>query len=283
MGFIDIFTSFLSPAIVFDMKNPKTILITGGSSGIGQALAEHYAQNGVFLALSGRNGERLAEIADICRNKGAEVTTRQIDVTDKDAMYEWITELYKSRPLDLIIANAGISGGTGGVMNGEPLSQARAIFDTNITGVLNTIDPALQMMHDTGNTGQIAIVSSLAGYRGWPTAPAYSASKGAVRFYGEALRGSLRNTGIEVNVICPGFVKSRMTDANDFHMPMIMSAQKAAQIIAKGLEKNKGRISFPFLPHCIAWFVGILPDALAQKILAKAPAKPALIDSGLHQ
>jgi short-subunit dehydrogenase len=132
------------------------------------------------------------------------------------------------------------------------------------------------MMHETGNIGQIAIISSLAGYRGWPTAPAYSASKGAVRFYGEALRGSLRNTGIEVNVICPGFVKSRMTDANDFHMPMIMSASNAAQIIAKGLEKNKGRISFPFLPHCIAWFVGILPDALAQKILAKAPAKPAL-------
>ena len=266
----------MTPAIVFCMKNPKTILITGGSSGIGQALAEYYAKSGVFLALSGRNAERLAAAADICRQKGAEVEILTVDVTDKNAMHDWVTALYKKRPLDLIIANAGISGGTGGVMNGEPLSQARAILDTNITGVLNTIEPALQMMHEAGNKGQIAIVSSLAGYRGWPTAPAYSASKGAVRFYGEALRGSLKNTGIEVNVICPGFVKSRMTDANDFHMPMIMSAEKAAHIIARGLEKNKGRISFPLLPHFIAWFVGILPDALAQKILANAPAKPAL-------
>lgn len=258
------------------MKNPKTILITGGSSGIGQALAEYYAKSGVFLALTGRNAERLAEVADICRKKGADVVTMQVDVTDRDAMYDRITGLYQSRPLDLIIANAGISGGTGGVMNGEPLSQAREIFETNITGVLNTIDPALEMMQQTGNKGQIAIISSLAGYRGWPTAPAYSASKGAVRFYGEALRGSLRNTGIEVNVICPGFIKSRMTDANDFHMPMLMSAEKAARIIADGLEKNKGRISFPFVPHFFAWFIGVLPDCLAQKILARAPAKPAL-------
>lgn len=258
------------------MKNPQSILITGASSGIGEALALHYAADGVFLALSGRNSERLAQVSEACSAKGADVETALVDVTDKEAMNSWITQLYEERALDLIVANAGISGGTGGVMQGEPVTDARKIFNVNLIGVFNTIEPALQMMEKTGHKGQIAIISSLAGFRGWPGAPAYSASKGAVRFYGEALRGALKDSGIKINVVCPGFVTSRMTDVNDYRMPMIMPADKAAKIIARGLEKNKGRICFPFPVHFFAWFLGILPDVLAQKILAKAPQKPSL-------
>ncbi len=272
------FTLYGGADNVFIMKNPKTILITGASSGIGAALAAHYAVAGVFLALSGRNAERLEEVADLCRAKGAIVETALVCVTDKAAMNEWIVRLYSEQPIDLIIANAGISGGTGGRQEGEPVAEARAIFNINVTGVFNTIAPALAMMQnqERGHKGQIAIMSSLAGFRGWPSSPAYSASKGAVRFYGEALRGALKESGIEVNVICPGFVTSRITDANDFPMPMKMDAEKAARIIARGLEKNKGRICFPWPMHFITWFIGILPDCLAQKILAKAPAKAAL-------
>ena len=129
----------------------------------------------------------------------------------------------------------GISGGTGGAggdpsagpMQGESPAQARQIFDVNLGGVLNTLEPVLPAMLQRGR-GQVAIISSLAAFRGWPGAPAYSASKGAVRFYGEALRGALHSSGVEINVVCPGFVVSRMTDVNQFPMPFLMSAEKAA-------------------------------------------------------
>lgn len=255
------------------MLNPKSILITGASSGIGEALALHYARPGVFLALGGRNGQRLQDVAQRCAARGAAVEPTVVDVTDRAAMQAWMNAADDRAPLDLVIANAGISGGTGGVMNGEPIDQARRIFDVNITGVVNTVEPVLPRMVSRGR-GQIALVSSMAGFRGFPSAPAYSASKGTVRFYGEALRGSIRETGVQINVVMPGFVKSRMTDANDFHMPFLMEADKAARIIARGLERNCGRIAFPFPTYLGAWFLSILPDSLAQKLLGKLPAKP---------
>ena len=104
--------------------------------------------------------------------------------------------------------------------------------------------------------GQIAIVSSLAGYRGFPGAPAYSASKAAVKAWGEGLRGQLHRDGIEVSVICPGYVTTRMTAGNKFPMPMLMTAERAAGIIRRGLERNRGLIAFPLLMHWIAWMIG---------------------------
>lgn len=239
------------------MQSTQNILITGASSGIGAALALHYAAPDIHLHLNGRNKARLEAVADKCRAKGANVETALINVCDQGAMADWITNSAKSFPLDLVIANAGISGGTGGRKNGEPIAEARQIFDVNVTGVFNTIEPALAQMHTQEKGGQIALLSSLAGFRGWPSSPAYSASKGAVRFYGEALRGALKQTNIKINVICPGFVTSRITDQNDFPMPFKMEAPRAAALIAKGLAQNKGRIAFPFPMHFSSWFIGI--------------------------
>jgi short-subunit dehydrogenase len=252
--------------------SPQSVLITGASSGIGEALALHYAAPGVFLALCGRQEDRLQSVARACRDKGADTDVAVLDVTQRSALEDWIIDLDEARPLDLVIANAGISGGTGGVMNGEPEDQARAIFDVNLGGVLNTIQPIMPRMVSRGR-GQIALISSLAGFRGFPSAPAYSASKGAVRFYGEALRGAMQGTGVSINVVCPGFVKSRMTDANNFYMPLLMPANKAAVVIAKGLSRDKGRIVFPWPLHFTAWFISILPDCWAQKLLNRLPAK----------
>lgn len=260
------------------MKNPKNILITGSSSGLGAAMAQYYAAKGITLFLSGRDSVRLQEIADLCRIKGADVITALVDVTDQVTMDNWIVQSNDDKPLDLVIANAGISGGTAGRLDGEPIHEARKIFDINVTGVFNTVEPALKIFKDTQDTKQIAIVSSLAGFRGWPSAPAYSASKGAVRFYGEALRGALSKTKIEINVICPGFVKTRLTDQNDFPMPFLMKDHKAAKIMAQGLSKNKGRICFPLPVHFSSWFISILPDSVAQKILAFSPSKNAIAE-----
>lgn len=254
------------------MKNPQSILITGGSSGIGQALAEYYAAPGVTLFLSGRDAARLNATAQLCEAKGARVLAQVIDVTDREGMSAWITDADREHPLDLVIANAGISGGTAGRLIGEPLAEARHLFEVNLTGVLNTIEPVIPLMI-ARRRGQVALLSSLGGFRGWPGAPAYSASKGAIRFYGEALRGSLRHTGVEINVICPGFVESRITASNDFAMPFFMKADRAARIIGRGLSCNRGRIAFPLPTHFVAWFIALLPDWMAQRLLVLMPAK----------
>lgn len=252
----------------------KVIVITGASSGIGQALAEHYAGAGIVLGLTGRNQARLDAVSLICQEKGAHVIASVLDVTDRQKMAQWLLALDDEYPIDLVIANAGISAGTGGVLVGEDPAQVRHVFDVNLNGVLNTVEPVQGRMLARGS-GQIALMSSLAGYRGWPGAPAYCGSKAAVKVYGESLRGVLKKTGIHVNVVCPGFVKSRITACNEFPMPFLIEARVAAKIIAKGLKKDKGRIVFPLIPSFISWFFMVLPDALSQYILSFSPDKSA--------
>jgi len=249
------------------MKNPLSILITGASSGIGAALAEFYAAPGVALALCGRDRARLDEVAQICLNKGAEVKADVVDVTGRDAMAAWISRSDQARPLDLVIANAGISG------EGD-LDEAatRDIFAVNMAGVLNTIFPALRPMRKR-RRGQLALVSSMAGFRGLPSAPAYSASKVMVKAYGEALRGVLAVEGIGVSVICPGFVESRITAKNDFPMPLIISAAKAARIIAAGLARNRLLIAFPWPFVAFMWCLNLLPPCWTNKFLSRLPKK----------
>ena len=121
--------------------------------------------------------------------------------------------------------------------------------------------------------GQIALMSSAASFRGMPSAPAYSASKAAVRAYGEALRGTLAPAGIRVSVICPGFVRSRITGANRFRMPLLMDAGRAARIIRRGLARNKARIAFPFPTYFAAWLLGALPPGLTDPLVRKLPEK----------
>ena len=252
------------------MRDPRSIVITGASSGIGAALAAAYAGPGIRLALTGRNAERLATVADACRQAGAEVSAAPLDVTDAAALAAWLGDIDHASPVDLVIANAGISAGTG--QGREPAAQIRAIFAVNLDGVLNTVMPLLPAFQARRH-GQIAVMSSLAGFRGFPGAPAYCASKAAVRVWGEALRGDLREDGIEVSVICPGYIASPMTAVNKFHMPMLMPADRAARIIQRGLTRGRARIAFPWPVYAAAWLIGCLPPALTDPLLSLLPRK----------
>jgi len=254
------------------MKDPKSIVITGGSSGIGEALALRYATPGVFLALTGRDRERLEEVAERCRAAGAEVATAAIDVCAREALADWMAEQDRRRPLELVIANAGISAGTGSL--GENADQVRTILSVNVDGVVNTALAAAELMGPR-RSGQIAIMSSLAAFRGFPGAPAYCASKAAVRVWGEALRGMLGRQGLKVTVICPGYVKSRMTAVNDFPMPFLMEAERAAGIIQRGLAANKARVVFPRRLFALVWLLALLPPAWTDPLLNRLPEKPA--------
>ncbi|MGE5506066.1 MAG: SDR family NAD(P)-dependent oxidoreductase, partial [Actinomycetota bacterium] len=179
----------------------EVVLVSGASSGIGRELALAWARPGAVLHLCARRPQALAETAAMCRALGAEVHPRVADVTDRAAMEEWITAVDAHTPIDVLVANAGIYGGREGP-EGESAEQARAIFDTNLGGTLNLVLPALPGMRRR-HRGRIVLISSLAGFRGQPVMPAYSASKAAVRVWGEALRGWLAAEGVTVTVVCP--------------------------------------------------------------------------------
>jgi short-subunit dehydrogenase len=263
----------------------NSILITGASSGLGAALAEAYAKAGNALWLAGRDEGRLEAVAAICRASGAAVATRALDVTDRDAMAGWIAECDRARPLDLVVANAGISAGTGGIRKEDGIeapNQAQRIFAINVNGVFNTVEPAVQRLRAHASRadvppdscrGQIAIVSSLAGFHGFPGAPAYSASKAAVKAWGEAITPLLAKDGIAVSVVCPGFVATPMTANNDFHMPFLMSAEAAAVRVRRGLARGRCRIAFPWPMYAGVWLLNALPAPLANRILSGTPRK----------
>ena len=252
------------------LPSPISILITGASSGIGAALAMEFAAPGVRLALTGRDQARLSAVAEACRAAGAEPRAATLDVCDAPALAAWIAEVDQAAPLELAIANAGVSAGTGG--RGETEAQTRRVIATNLDGVVNTVLPAVARMRPR-RRGQIAIMSSLAAFRGFPGAPAYCASKAAVRIWGEALRGDLHGAGIGVSVICPGYVRSPMTAVNDFTMPLLMDAERAARIIRRGLARNRPRIAFPWPLYAAVWLISALPPGLTDPLLRHLPKK----------
>src|SRR5690242_17481603 len=174
----------------YPMKSFKSIVITGASSGIGEALALDYAAPGTALALSGRDAERLQGVAERCRAKGAVVDAGQIDVSDREAMAAWLTRFDDAHPVDLLVANAGVSIDTDKSSLDE-FSRIRKTFAINVDGVFNTVEPLVGRLMER-RQGQIGIVSSLAGFFGLPVAASYNGSKAAVRVWGESIRFVLR-------------------------------------------------------------------------------------------
>ncbi|MBP5344284.1 MAG: SDR family NAD(P)-dependent oxidoreductase [Alphaproteobacteria bacterium] len=255
---------------MFKTYTPKTIFITGASSGLGAALAKEYATESTTLHLCGRNKERLDKTAALCKSRGAKVYTYLFDVQKADEAQKALEKAYQRTPLDLVIANAGVSGGVLG--DKETADATRRIMQTNIFGMLNTVLPALSLMRKR-RKGQIAIVASLAGYRGMASCPAYSASKACAKAFGEALYGQQKSRGIRVTTICPGFIETPLTDKNKFYMPFLMQAPQAAYIIRKRLMHAPAIIAFPWMMRFGAWIGSCLPSCIALPLFALFPKK----------
>jgi short-subunit dehydrogenase len=249
------------------MKTPKSILITGASSGIGRALAIAYAAEGVTLFLNGRDPKRLAQVEALCRQKKAAVVTAALDVTDKAPLAEWIAQCDDTQPLDLVIANAGISSSSVGESEGmNALKMQQKIIDVNLQGTFNTIFPILPRMQHR-QSGHIALMSSMSAFRGLPRSPAYACSKAALKIYGEGMGAKWSQSGIVFSVICPGFVQTPLTDKNKFGMPFKITVDKAVRHIIRGLNKRQPLIAFPFSMHIVCYILSLLPTRLAKMIM----------------
>jgi short-subunit dehydrogenase len=242
---------------------PRIVVITGASSGIGKALALRYARSGVTLGLLGRNHKRLAEVADECRGFGAIAHTAAIDVRARVELDDWLQTFDSRTPVDVLIANAGVMEGRPPDGQIEPPAASYTLMETNVLGVLNSIQPLLPRMISRGH-GQIGIVSSIAAFVPLPDAPSYCASKSAVLSYGLALRTLLRPRGIGVSVICPGYVTTPMMRQESGPKPFKMPPEKAADLIVRGLTRNRPVIAFPFLFALLSRLGGILPDRVRQ-------------------
>ena len=226
----------------------------------------------VQLFLGGRNKDALQTTAAICRDYGCDVHTFVCDVRDRDVMNHWVLDCDRRFQLDIVIANAGISGGTGGHSIDDWALSDRSIFDVNMNGVVNSILPIIPKFCDR-KAGHIVLISSLAGFAPWSGAPAYAATKAAVRVYGNALAGRLITYNVYVTTICPGFIDTPMTDVNGFPMPMKIDAQKAAHKIAHAISQKRIQYSFPWPMALIAQILGLIPPPFVQILLRKAPEK----------
>lgn len=225
-------------------KAPKSIVITGASSGIGRAIALELAASGVSLGLLGRQDLKLNEVAALCQAKGAVVQFGCVDVTDATGLALWLKTYDEAHPIDWMLANAGVTASIGKDGSLEALTEANGLLAANVNGVLNTVYAVLPMMRERGH-GQIGLMSSLAAWRGMALTPAYSASKAGVKAYGEALRDLLAPEGIGVSIICPGFVDTPMSDRFPRHRPGMISAEQAAAKVVVGMRSNKAYVAFP--------------------------------------
>jgi short-subunit dehydrogenase len=249
------------------MRAPyRVVVITGASSGLGAALAASYAGPRTVLGLIGRNPERLAATASLCRAAAASVESAALDVTDGPALAAWLAAFDDAHPVELLIANAGISAGPDPENPGEPAAMTVRQIETNLLGAIHTIAPLVPLLCARGR-GRIVAIASVAAYRGLPYSPGYSASKAGLRTYAEALRPALARSGVGVTVVCPGFFSSPMTDRWDGPTPFLTSGDRAARRIKRGIDRGRARIDFPWPLVLGMRFCDLAPAMIGDRIM----------------
>ncbi len=244
----------------------QVVIITGASSGIGWELAKALARQGCAVGLLARRLDRLELLAAEIRAAGGKVAVVKADVAERQQTVAAIHSLRDQLgPVDLLFANAGIGIPT----QLEPMNMDEVdnMIRVNYLGVVYSIEAVLPDMLKR-QKGHLAAVSSLASYKGMPGESGYCSSKAAVNFYMEGLRIQLRRRGIAVTTICPGFIKTPMTDVNEFPMPWLMSAEKAAGKIVRALERKKKVFNFPWQTTVLMKLTRWAPDWLLNRTLS---------------
>jgi len=259
------------------VPSSQSVFITGASSGIGSALASHYAQQGATLGLVARRGDQLKALAATLSGEGAkQVFCYPLDVTDtaalRSAAESFIAEV--GAP-DIVIANAGVSSGTL-TECAEDLDIIKRIFAVNLHGMAATFSPFIAAMKQRGR-GRLVGIASVAGIRGLPGAEAYSASKSAAITYLESLRLELRSSGVKVVTIAPGYIETPMTAINPYRMPFLLPADEAARRFARAIERGTSYTVIPWQMGIVAKLLRILPNWLYDRLFANAPRKPKVL------
>lgn len=246
------------------------VFLTGASSGIGAALAVHYAAAGATLGLAARRAPLLDELV---AGLPGDHFRYALDVTDANALRSAAEDfMARSGVPDVVIANAGVSAGTlGEVADDLPVQQR--IFETNVMGMANTLQPFVAAMKARG-TGRLVGIASVAGIRGFPGAGAYCASKAAAIAWLEALRLEMRGSGVRVTTIAPGYIATPMTAANTFRMPFLLPADLAARRIARAIDSGTSYAVVPWQMAVVGKLLRAMPDRLFDALFARAGRKP---------
>jgi len=249
----------------------KRVFITGASSGIGEALARHYADRGAIVGLVARRAEALSRLA---HELGKDTTlTYVLDVRDAAALAAAAADFIARQGCpDIVIANAGVSLGTL-TEHAEDIAPFQDVMDINVMGMVKTFQPFIAPMM-TARCGTLVGIASVAGYRGLPGAAAYSASKAAAISYLESLRVELKPGGIRVVTICPGYIATPMTEKNPYRMPFILSTETAARKMVAVIDRGAALAVIPWQMALAARLLHVMPKWLYDLLFVGAPHKP---------
>ncbi len=249
---------------------PLKVFISGASSGIGEALARHYAQQGATLGLAARRAESLQQLAAQCSTP---VSIYPLDVRDNPALQAAARDfIARYGAPDIVIANAGMGVGTTTEL-AEDLPGFQDTLDVNVMGMVKTFQPFVAAMREQ-KSGTLVGIASVAGYRGMPGSTAYSASKAAAISYLEGLRIELRHSGVKVCTICPGFIDTPMTQSNPFPMPFILPVDVAVKKFTRVIAQQKSHATIPWQMAAVGVVLRHLPNWLYDRALAKTKRKP---------
>jgi short-subunit dehydrogenase len=246
------------------------VFLTGASSGIGEALARHYAGEGAVLGLFARRKDKLRELQ---LSLPAPSEAYDGDVRDLAALSVAAEDFISRHGVpDIVIGNAGVSYG-----NLTEFARDAHVFretmDINVLGLVHTFQPFVEPMRAQGH-GSLVGIASVAGFRGLPGATAYSASKAAAIRYLEGLRVELRGSGVQVVTICPGFIATPMTARNPYPMPFIIDADDAARRFARVIAKGKAYAIVPWQMAIVGRLLALVPNALYDRFAARRTRKP---------
>ncbi len=247
----------------------KVVFLTGASSGIGEGLALAMAGRGAIVGLAARRRELLEDLAERCRAAGGRAVAFELDVTDEAAVFAAAESMRgEFGHIDLMIANAGVGGNDERTRTYTP-SAVKKLIDINLMGAVNAVHAVVKPMAERGS-GQIVAISSLAGFRGLPRSAAYSASKAGMTAFFESVRLDLRDTGVSVTIIQPGFIRTPLTSGRTANMPFLMELDDAIPHFLSAIEKKKRFAAFPWQLATIVRAGKFMPSWLYDRIAGRS-------------